>query len=94
MYLHWLETNVPIDDMYCALVATASDLMSLVNKPVAIKEKMEKKREGLLILLPNTTQKVGALTAEINELNEELQSLSIPGDIKSDIGTREYHKYR
>jgi len=67
------------NDLYCALVATASDLTSLVNKPVAIKEKIEKKKERIARLTVEYNQKVGALNAEINELNEELQSLSIPG---------------
>ena len=67
------------NDLYCALVATASDLTSLVNKPVAIKEKIEKKKERIAHLTVEYNTKVGALTAEINELNEELQSLSLPG---------------
>ena len=66
------------NDMYCALVATASDLTSLVNKPVVIKEKIEKKNEQIAHLNIEYNQKIGALVAEINQLNQDLQSLNIP----------------
>ena len=77
------------NDMYCALVATASDLMSLVNEPLAIKEQIEKKKERIASLDAEYRRKVEALaakserqksaiTAEISELNKKLQSLSLP----------------
>jgi len=77
------------NDLYCALITTAPDLTSLVNKPVAIKEQIEKKNERIASLDAKFKRKVEALAAknerqksviaaEISELNKKLQSLSLP----------------
>lgn len=77
-----------VTDMYGALVTTASDLMSLVNKPAVLKERMNDKRKQIA----EYNQKIGVLNAEINELNEELQSMSTPSvsndDMVSDSGKK------
>jgi len=86
------------NDLYCALITTAPDLTSLVNKPVAIKEKIEKKKERIAslnaefkrkveVLAAKNKRQTSAINAEINDLNEELQSLSIPGISNDDIAS-------
>ena len=83
------------NDLYCALITTASDLTSLVNKPVAIKEKIEKKKQRIAslnaefkrkveVLAAKNKRQTSAINAEINELNEELQSLSLPPGLSND----------
>lgn len=75
------------DDMYCALVATAADLMSLVNKPVVLREQMHDKeleiahrnrecKQKVDAIIAENERQTSALTAEISELNKKLQSLT------------------
>ena len=67
-------------DLYCALVATAPELTSLVNKPVALKEKIAKKQAQIDALTAEYRREMNTLTAEMSKMNEELQSLVPPDE--------------
>ena len=78
------------NDLYCALITTAPDLTSLVNKPVAIKEQIEEKKERIAslnaeykrkmeVLAAENARQNSSLNADILRLNEELQSLNQTG---------------
>lgn len=51
-------------DMYCALIATASDLTSLVNKPAVFKERMEQNERKAAALTAEYERNAAALKAE------------------------------
>jgi len=61
-----------VNDMYCGLLAT----VPLINKPAVLKERMHDKKKEITNLTTEYNQKVRALFAEINELNEELQMIT------------------
>jgi len=56
--------NCTHSDMYLALIATASDLTSLVNKPAVFKERMDKNDREVAALTSEYERKAAALKAD------------------------------